>query len=146
MSKDPTGPRTPADVITFSGQSFARAVQVGSAASVSRAPVKTSTKLGGAPRADHPMNRFAVAVQEHFGDDRSKFTSFWLRWTALAKILNHPSAAPYTQSPAGTGAQSIHASVFDTAATMPLNEMWEFEPDSFYAEVAKRFKVTSVFG
>lgn len=131
--------------MTFTGEDFARAVQVGSAASVSRAPIKKTAKLVAAPRADHPMNRFAVAVQEHFGNDRQKFTSFWLRWTALAKILNHPAAAPYTQSPGG-GAQSIHASVFETAATAPLDKTWGFEPNSFYEEVGKRFKVTSVFG
>jgi hypothetical protein len=145
MRNDPTMPRRPADVITLTGDAFARAVQVGTAASQSRAPMKKSAAIIASAKPDHPMNRFAVAVQDHFGD-RATFTAFWLRWAALTKILNDPAAAPYTQTTAGGGAQAIHASVFDTAATMPLNDAWEFEAQAFYAEVKRRHALTSVFG
>jgi len=141
-------PKRPADVLPMSSEQFMFAVQVGNAAGAYRMPMESPAGFGislemedGITQRfrlnDVPENRFGIALKQHFGNDRLALASFMLRWFALVRILKCDECQTYIRPDSDSGARLIHSSVFDVAATQPLNESWEFDRDTFFTPVAE---------
>ena len=143
-------PTSPTDVVEIAPEEFAFAMQVGDAAGAYRMPMESPSRLGVSIEmspgdiqriqlTDHPMNRFGMAVREHFGDDKRKMASFLMRWFALMKVMALPECQRYIRDEEGTSACLVHSAVFDAAAQMPLNEEWHFDTPAFFAKVGELY-------
>ena len=141
-------PSSPSEVISISAEDFAFAMQLGDAAFAFKMPMESPSKFGfnvelekGTVQrfqlTDHPLNRFGIAVRNHFRDDRVKAASFMLRWWAFRKMLDSDRCKPYIRTEAD--ARYVHSSVFDIAASQQLNEDWNFDEDAFFGRVAELY-------
>jgi len=150
MNDDVVIPRTPADVVQFVGDDFLFAAQLGNAAWSFRMPMDSPAKFGftigredGSSErfqlADNPLNRFGLAVREHFSGDPAKTMSFLMRWFALMRIIRLEECQKYIRPEPDDSSRLIHSSVFDVAATQPLNQEWEFDSGEFFDRVAELY-------
>ena len=143
-------PTEPEEVGPIAPEEFRFALEVGVAAGSFQMPMESPSKYHFAIKdedgavdeyqfTDTPMNRFGMAVKEHFGADRLKMASFMLRWFAFHKVVELPACAPYIRETAE--GRSIHSSVMDTAAQHPLNREWEFDETTFFKRVAELYAI-----
>jgi hypothetical protein len=148
MDSQNEAPSSPSEVFSISAEDFAFAMQLGDAAFAFKMPMERPSKFGfngelekGTVQrfqlADHRLNRFGIAVRNHFGDDRVKAASFMHRWWAFRKMLESDCCKPYIRTEAE--ARDVHSSVFDVAASQQLNEDWNFDDGAFFGRVAELY-------
>lgn len=140
----------PNDAVPVSVDDFLFAMQVGMAAGSFRMPMVSPTEYGFTIEtaddqshrlqlADHPLNRFGLAVREHFAGDHALFKSFMWRWFALLNVLELQDCKPYIQREPNASFKLIHSSVLTVAATEPLQDDGEFDHQQFFARVAEAY-------
>jgi hypothetical protein len=86
---------------------------------------------------DMPLNRAALAVREHFAEDRESFFNFMTRFFALLDVFRIGTVSEWCcQNPKDPEAQDIHPAVIYAAAELKLNAEGHFPADEFHARVA----------
>lgn len=137
----------PGQVVPVEPEQFAFALQLGSAASTYRMPMKSpaSTGLrlklpGGKVQdirfTDVPENRLLFAICDHFGSDHKTFMSVMLRFFALRCLWGDERMKKWVRQVEGEpGAVEVNEAVLVAAATFPVGAEGFFDGNAFFERV-----------
>lgn len=128
-------------------EQFAFALQLGSAASTYRMPMKSPASTGLRLKLpdgkvqdirfrDVPENRLAFAIRDHFAPDYKTFMSVMMRFFALRCLLGDERMKKWVRKAEGDpSAVEVNEAVFVAGATFPVNAEGLFEGNAFFERV-----------
>lgn len=118
----------------FTPDEFGWLVEKAIRAGQHREPLIANTDTGVGPG---PYVRAAVALRDHFNDDKRRFESAMARFVALMHLFTHNRLQQWVRTSANNAtAQDIHPAVIHAAAQMKLNKSGKFPERKFLSVVA----------
>ena len=85
---------------------------------------------------DRAVEKLWETVAPHFRRDEQRFRVFLFRWFALMRLGGSSRIGDWITTD-GDGPLLLKDAVLRVAARFPLNERYEFDEESFFAEVAR---------
>ncbi len=123
-----------ADESIFAPDEFGLLVETAIHAGQHREPLIANTDSAA---VNGPYVKAAVALRDHFGDDKRRFESAMARFVALMHLFSHNRLEQWVRTSANNAtAQDIHPAVIHAAAQMKLNKSGKFPERKFLSLVA----------
>ncbi len=124
-----------ADESTFAPHEFGLLVETAIHAGQRREPSIAKTDSAG---VHGPYVKAAVALRDHFGNDKRRFENAMSRFVALMHLFTHNRLEHWVRASAKNAtAQDIHPAVIHAAAQMKLNKSGKFPERKFLSLVAE---------